>query len=95
MIRPFLLGAAMAALMLWMWHERIMSGNFDLTSGAIVFALAHVAVLGLSLVAGMLLPAVRRAVLRHRPHRGHVVGMMFGMVTTGLAVHAVMQGGGV
>lgn len=92
MLKPFLAGSAMAAMMLWMGHDRIMSGTADLTAGAVLFALAHVAVVALILGAAFFFPGVRRVVRGHRPSPGHMATMLAGMAATAGVVHLVLHG---
>lgn len=92
MLKPFLIGAVMAAMMLWMGHARLMSGEVDLTAGVVLFALAHVAVIVAVLAVALVVPRVRRVLRGHRPSIGHVAGMLAGMVVTAGSVHAVMHG---
>lgn len=92
MLKPVLIGAAMAAMVLWMGHGRIMSGEISLTAGAVLFVLAHVAVLVFVLGAAMFVPQLRRFALRHRPSVRHIGLMMMGMSACAAGIHSVMHG---
>jgi len=92
MKKPFLVGAAMAAMMLWMGHDRIMSGSLDLTVGAMWFALAHLAIGLLILAIIFLIPSARRRLRGHRPSLKHVTSMAAGMLATTGVIHLVMHG---
>lgn len=91
-MKPFALGAAMAAMMIWMLHERIMSGNLDLVSGGVVFVLAHVGVVVAVGALSLFVPTMRKAVVRHRPSLGHVAFMALGMLVMAGSIHLVMHG---
>lgn len=91
-MKPFALGAAMAAMMIWMLHERIMSGSLDLTSGGIAFVLAHVGVVVAIGALSFFVPTVRKAVVRHRPSFGHFVFMALGMLAMAGSIHLIMHG---
>jgi hypothetical protein len=82
----------MAAMMLWMGHARIMSGEIDLTAGALVFVLAHVVLVAAVLGLALFVPRVRRVLRDHRPDMGHVAGMLAGILVTSGSVHAIMHG---
>ncbi len=92
MIRPFVVGGAMAAMMLWMGHGQIMSGEIDVTAGAILFGLTHVLVLIAVLGIAFVFPPVRRFLRGHRPSARHVTGMLAGMVLAAGSIHLAMHG---
>ncbi len=92
MIRPFLIGAAMPAMMLWMGHERIMSGEMMVTAGAVIFLLAHVAAVAVILSLALLSPRMRHALKRHRPSLSHMSVMLCGMVLAAGTIHLVIHG---
>ena len=93
MIRHGLIGAAMAAMMLWMLHDPIMSGGVTLSMGAIAFVLAHVAVVAIGAALALLLPRSRRLLTRHRPNLHHMAAMAAGAVLLATGVHVVLHGG--
>ena len=92
-MRAVLMGAGMGALMLWMLHDRIMSGVFTGWFEAAIFALAHVAVVVALLALGMVVPGLRRRLAGHRPDLRHLAGMGAGMVLSVSIIHAVAHGG--
>lgn len=92
MLKPFLMGGAMAAMMLWMGHERIMAGDADLTGGAVLFLLAHVALVAIAFALALLLPKARQRLRAHRPSTGHVLGMVAGMLVAGSLLHGLVHG---
>ncbi|MEO1537599.1 MAG: hypothetical protein AAFR73_07685 [Pseudomonadota bacterium] len=92
LLKPFGLGAVMAAMMLWMGHEQIMSDDFDVSAGAVLFVLSHVVVLAAIIGLALVVPSLRRALRSHRPNPRHVVVMMAGAFAAGGAIHAVMHG---
>ena len=67
MLKPILIGAAMAGMMLWMLHEPIMEGSASVSQGALAFALAHVAVVMAGAALALFVPRVRSLIARHRP----------------------------
>jgi hypothetical protein len=89
---PFAVGAVMAALMLWMLHDRIMSGDAGVIAGAAQFILAHVGIAVALAGVTLLFPLARKAALRHRPSLGHLVGMSAGMAASAATLHAVIHG---
>ncbi len=91
-MKPFAIGAAMAAMMIWMLHERIMSGNLDLTSSGITFVLAHVGVVVAIGTLSLFVPSVRKTALQHRPSLGHAARMGIGMVAMAGSIHLAMHG---
>jgi hypothetical protein len=92
MIKPFAIGASMAAMMLWMLHDRLMAGESDLTAAAVAFILAHVAVVVALACLALFLPRIRTVVLKHRPSMGHFAGMLLGMIVSAGVIHLVMHG---
>ena len=92
MKNPFLVGSFMAAVMLWMGHDRIMSGSLDLTVGAIWFALAHLAIGLLILAIIFLIPSARRRLRGHRPNLKHLTSIAAGMLATAGVIHLVVHG---
>ena len=92
MLKPFLFGIAMAAMMLAMGHSRIMSGEIDLTVGAVLFVLAHVAVGAIALSLALFVPQIRGVLQAHRPRVGHLALMMAGMLVSTSLIHGVMHG---
>ena len=91
-MKPFAMGTAMAALMIWMLHEPIMSGALDMTRGGVAFVLAHIGVLVALGTLSMFVPALRKLVNRHRPSFGHVAFMALGMFAVAGSIHLVMHG---
>lgn len=91
-MKPFAMGAAMAAAMIWMLHERIMSGTFDLTRGGVAFVMAHIGVFVALGTLGIFVPTLRKLVIRHRPSFGHVAFMALGMLVIAGSIHLVMHG---
>ncbi|MEO9823555.1 MAG: hypothetical protein ABJF50_03940 [Paracoccaceae bacterium] len=91
-MKPFAIGAAMAAMMIWMLHDRIMSGGLDVTSGAVAFVLAHVFVVFAFFALAFFVPAFRKLALSHRPSLGHVAAMFLGLAVTAGSIHLIMHG---
>ena len=91
MIKHGVLGAAMAAMMIWMLHDRIMSGGISLSLGALAFVLAHVVVLMVGGALALLVPRVRRALAQHRPNHRHMAAMMAGAVAFAAVVHIILH----
>ena len=93
---PFLLGAAMGPMVLVALHGPISEGRG--AGAALVFVLAHVAVVGV-LLAGVLVTARRwpslsaRLSRLHRPSPGHVAAMLGSAVIAAAATHGVFHGG--
>lgn len=92
MKKPFVIGAAMALLMIWMLHDRLMSGQAIFASAALAFLAAHLAVLLPVVGLAALVPNVRRAVANHRPSLSHVGAMMGGMLIAAVAAHFAIHG---
>ena len=92
MLKPFAIGAVMAAMMLWMGHARIMSGEVDLTAGAVLFAAAHLVLVAVVLGLALFVPRVRQVLRGHRPRLGHVALMVAGMLVASSVIHGVMHG---
>lgn len=93
MMKPVLIGAAMAAMMLWMLHEPIMSGGLSLSVGAMAFVLAHVAALLALGAVALLVPRVRKTMTRHRPDIRHMAAMLASMVMSASGIHVILHGG--
>lgn len=93
MLKPISFGAAMAAMMLWMLHGAIIAGTANLSWGAIVFSLAHVALVGALLILALSIPCLGRVFRHHRPGVTHVFGMVLGMVLSAGAIHLAIHGG--
>ena len=97
-MEPLLLGALMAPIMLWMAHDALASGTFDVGWAAVVFVAAHVAVLALIALAGLWI--ARRSdrgaawlARLHRPRLAHVGAMALGVVLSGGLIHFGIHGG--
>lgn len=91
-MKPFLMGTAMAGMMLWMGHDQIMSGNLDVTGATLMFVLAHVAALLAVVFAAFLVPGLREFATKHRPSVRHVGLMGTGMFVAAGSVHLLMHG---
>ncbi len=88
-----LIGAAMAAMMLWMLHEPIMSGGVSFSLGALAFVMAHVVVLAAGSALALLVPKIRLRLHRHRPNLQHMAAMLGGAIVLSGSVHVVLHGG--
>lgn len=93
MIKHGFIGAAMAAMMLWMLHDPIMAGSASLSMGALAFVLAHVVVVAGGAAVALLVPGIRRALVRHRPSLRHVAAMIASATVFAGGVHLVLHGG--
>ena len=92
MRKPFVIGAAMALLMIWMLHDRLMSGQVIVASAAIAFLAAHLAI-GLPFVGlAFFVPKARRAIANHRPSLSHVGAMTGGMLIIAVGFHLTIHG---
>lgn len=92
MLKPFGIGALMAATMLWMLHEPIMSGTLSLSQGGMGFVLAHVAVVVGIGALGLFIPRLRGVLRHHRPGLSHVAAMLLGLLVAGGGIHIVLHG---
>ena len=92
-MRPIIMGAVMALVMLAMLHKPIMAGTMTLSAVSVGFVLAHLAVLGIGLGLVALLPGARKLAVRHRPGLRHLAGMAAGVVMAAGTVHILMHGG--
>ncbi len=92
MLKPFGIGAIMAAMMLWMLHDPIMSGMLSLKQGGLGFVLAHVAVVAGFAALGLFIPKLRSALASHRPNLRHTAAMLLGMLVMGGGAHLVLHG---
>ena len=86
-LRPVLIGCAMAALMLLMMHDRIMSGSFNLFEVGIGFILAHVGIIAALAGLSLLIPKVRHWASTHWPNAKHILAMLLGMTVTAWGIH--------
>ena len=93
MIKHGLIGAAMAAMMLWMLHAPIMAGGVTLSMGAVAFVLAHLAVVAAGAALALFVPRVRHLLSRHRPNLHHMAAMAAGAVVLAGGVHVILHGG--
>jgi len=97
-MKPMIMGAVMAPMMLLMLHGQLTAETSATTWAAILFIGAHVALalaaLALALFAARLSPALRQQLLRlHRPSLGHVGQMLAGMVLSAASLHLIIHGG--
>ena len=92
MMKPVIMGAAMAAMMLWMLHDQIMSGGVSLSWGALAFVLAHVAVVAAGASLGLLFPRFQQMLRHHRPTLRHMAAMAAGAVVMAGGIHIVLHG---
>lgn len=96
---PVAMGALMAPMMLWMLHGDLMgSGGGGAALKLVVFAGAHVVIIGGALLLGALamrrFPGVARLAARvHRPSLRHLGLMLAGAGLSGLVVHLAQHGG--
>ena len=93
-MKPVLMGAAMAAMLLWMLHDRLMVG-VDLIGPAVLVIWAHVAVVAGLAMGGLLLARRWPAVLDrlHRPSLRHVARMGGAAAVTAATIHMALHGG--
>jgi len=91
---PYLMGAIMGPMMLWMLHDSIMSGA-GISFAAIGFILAHVAFFGgFALLAWLgirLRPSLAKRL--HRPTASHIGKMIAGAVVTAFTLHLLVHSG--
>jgi len=91
---PYLMGAIMGPMMLWMLHDSLMSGA-ALSFAAVGFILAHVAVLvGFALLAWLgirLRPSLAKRL--HRPSLAHIGKMLAGAAIAALTLHLLVHSG--
>ncbi len=92
MMRPMILGGAMAAMMLLMLHDPIMTGGISLSWGALAFVLAHVVVVAVGAALGLFVPRVRQMLRHHRPNLRHGVAMGAGAFVVAGGIHIIMHG---
>ena len=93
MMKHGFMGAVMAAMMLWMLHDPIMSGGITLSLGAIGFVLAHVAVVAGIAALAFFVPRLRLVLKNHQPGLRHVAVVMCGMMVSAVGIHLFMHGG--
>ena len=96
-IRPFIMGSAMGAMMLWMLHQSLISGSGIGGWAALTFVLAHFAVVGAALsvtvFAVRLSPRWRARLARlHRPDIRHLGAMAIGAVGAAAVIHLTLHG---
>ena len=91
MLKPLAIGAAMAAMMLFVMHDRIMAGAVTISVGALVFVLVHLMIGAGGLALSFFVPSVRRLILHHRPSLKHVAAMLLGAVVAVGSIHVVMH----
>ena len=92
MKKPFLIGGAMALMMLWMLHDRLMGAQAILASAAIAFLATHLAIVLPLIGLTAFVPKVRRAIASHRPNLAHIGAMIGGILITAAGVHFAMHG---
>ena len=93
--RPLAMGMLMAPMMLWMLQGWLTDTGGAPASAALIFVLAHVALVLVALVGGLvalrLSPRARALLNRlHRPSASHVLSMIAGVAGV---VHLVAHGG--
>ena len=94
---PVTLGAIMGAMMLWMLHSQIMTGDSVSDWGPLLFVGAHVAVailaLGIARFGLSRFATVRRIMPRmHRPSLNHMGVMLSSAVGAAMALHVLLHG---
>ena len=92
LMKPTLVGALMALAMLALMHDRIMSGEVTLTSGAAAFVALHAGAVLLLASLVFFVPPARRFIRAHRPDLRHIGGILAGMVLAAGLAHTVMHG---
>ncbi|MFL4468660.1 hypothetical protein ACERZ8_01760 [Tateyamaria armeniaca] len=97
-LMPFVMGAVMGLVMLWMLHMQITGEGDQSIAALVVFAAAHVgalaAILVVPLFAARRLAWVRRlAKHMHRPRLSQAVYMLAGAVFAAAITHVIIHGG--
>lgn len=94
-VMPLLMGAGMGLMMLWMVHMQLTGDGSRSLGALIVFAGAHVVVLGIALMLPLVASVrLRRALDRiHRPSWRHAGMMLAGAICAAGLTHIFLHGG--
>ena len=92
-IPPAMMGALMAAMVLWMGHDALMSGAEVTIWAAALFVGAHAAALAVFAGLALLVPRLRHRLRAHRPGPAHAAAMVAGFSLTALTLHILVHEG--
>lgn len=97
-LKPFAMGLAMGAMMLWMVHGQMVSQSQLSKWTIVLFVGAHLVVIAIAAVlaifAARLSPRTASILNRlHRPSLAHVTWMIAGAAVTVALAHLVIHGG--